>query len=379
MEKTNNPSVKKLVSFVAIAIIFALVGMILSAWYVKYQRDSRVENHQEAYKSSLLRNDPAQLQTLFAEDVAKGINDQYTRSAAFWILHRYFDNGGNVFEIHDFIASKPQLAFINTEAEQIYPQNFQWLKDGTLPRTYATRAKYVMLAYLEVLDNHGYGTPASRGMLAQQYAFEALYSIKVPKDFPEGFDHKAFRENAQQKAVKYLKLSSQDVADIIDGKITTNNMPARDILLSVDQYGAATRYLARQNVVVTGLIKTANEAFDFATPYARQSVPELYLFTNYLNASTQLYDPKNASEESIRQALFPFYTFALPKEQRRPGNIVDRIINSKSQTYDSIDLYGKTNALWLASIVPEYKEWLIANGWDKEEFIYSNILKVTEE
>jgi hypothetical protein len=356
--------------------LLVVVGMFFFAyhWWNGVQRNERIAAYQRASVDSHLYNKPQALRDLFESDVRNGINDQYTRSAAYWILHRYFDNGGNVYEIYDYIQSHPSLSFLN-EAETIHPQYFQWLKAGITPKTYATRAKYIVLAYLEVLDKHGYGNAASYGMLAHQYAFEAFYSKTFPSDFPDGFNHAEHRKLALEKSRYYTEKMRNEVADILDGKITTADMPARDLLLAVAQYGASLRYLERQGITIE-TPKTSKEAFAFATAFAKEKVPELYHFTSYLNASTLLLLPLTTTKEELRVALYPFYTFHLPKERRREGNIIDRIINSRTQEYDSIDMYGKANAIALAAHVPEFRDWLIANGWEKSDF---NLLPYLKE
>ena len=118
---------------------------------------------------SLLGGDPKKLQNLFLEDIKNGKNDKFTKSAAYFITHRFFDNGGNIYEIYDYINAHPELAFLK-EAEKIYPNIFDQIHKRTLPSIYVDRSYYAYLAYVEILNKHGYSDIAALGTAANQYA-----------------------------------------------------------------------------------------------------------------------------------------------------------------------------------------------------------------
>ena len=112
--------------------------------------------------------DPKPLQNLFAEKVKKGVNDSDTKSAVYWITHRYFDNGGDIYEIYDFVESHPEVVFLK-EAEKVYPTIFADIKERKVGN-YTRDSLLALMAYYEVIDRYGYADIAVWGMAANKFA-----------------------------------------------------------------------------------------------------------------------------------------------------------------------------------------------------------------
>lgn len=337
--------------------------------------DDRARSTEDAFNASHLRNSPTALQDLFLDDVRNGVNDKVTKSAIYFITHRFFDNGGNIYEIYDFIEAHPELAFMK-EAEAIYPNEFDQLKKGLIPKMAVDRAIYIYCAYVEVLHRYGYADVAATATVANQYAKTAYFTTTIAKEMPkkEGAHRSRYAKRNVKKAVEFMKLSEQQVVDIMDGKLTEKDIMPRDILVGLNQYAAALRYLEAMGGNVSVSPKSAKEIFEFTTEYAYRNVPALHHFTSILNASTlALIDGANPAD--VRQALYPILDFDM-KGRVLSTSILHRIVESRSEPIlpperigeTNMDIYSKRNTLRLARIVPEFKTWLMSNGWVESDF-----------
>lgn len=337
--------------------------------------DSRVNETEDAFNASHLRNSPTGLQDLFLDDIRNGVNDKVTKSAVYFITHRFFDNGGNIYEIYDFIEAHPELAFMK-EAEAIYPNEFDQLKKGIIPKTPVDRALYIYCAYVEVLYKHGYADVAGVATVANQYAKTAYFTTTIAKEMPkkEGAHRSRYAKRNVKKAVEFMRIAKQPVVDIMEGKLTEKDIMPRDILVGLNQYAAALRYLEAMGYDVSVSPKSAQEIFEFTTEYAYRNVPALHHFTSLLNAST-LAIIDGADPRDVRSALYPVLDFDM-KGRVLPTSILHRVIGSRSETKlppervgeTNMDIYSKRNTLRLAGIVPEFKTWLMSNGWVESDF-----------
>ncbi|MFA9262384.1 MAG: hypothetical protein ACEQSB_03450 [Undibacterium sp.] len=327
---------------------------------------------EDAFNASMLRNSPTALQDAFLYDVQNGINDRVTKSAIYFITHRFFDNGGNIYEIYDYVEAHPELSFLK-EAEAIYPKWFDQLKKKQIPPTPVDRAIYIYLAYVEVLQKYKYTDIAATGTAANQYAKTAYFSTTIAKEMPkkEGDYRSYFAKRDMAKAAKFIQASKQDVADILDGKLTENDITPRDILVGLNQYAAALRYLEALGKEVSSP-KSADEIFEFTMEYSHRKVYQLNLFTSLLNAST-LAILDSSDPTSIRRALYPILEFN-PKGRLLETSIIHKVLDSRFERQPgdvgetNMDIYSKRNTLRLAEKVPEFKAWLLANGWVEDDF-----------
>ncbi|MBP6889315.1 MAG: hypothetical protein KBC83_02330 [Candidatus Moranbacteria bacterium] len=329
----------------------------------------RARESKEAWIQSTLHNNPEAIQNFFADDIQNGTNDQHTKADAYWIVHRYSDTRGNVYEIYDYIQSRPHLAFIQAEADLIYPDVFEGIRNRTV-EVGTDYTRYAYLAYIEVLKNHGYIDIAGLGTASNQYAKTAYFNTvilsEMAQDDKTALAVSKYISRDIEKSIQFADYAKDDVVRIMNGELTDKDLPARDILVGLNQYAAALRY--RQSVGADySSPKTADEVFDFATEYARNNVPQLVYFTGILNASTLvILNPEDP--QKIKEALYPFLNFTKKKDEISDGSILHYIIDARFQDRKAIDIYSKRNVARLASRVHAFRLWLIGYGWTEEDF-----------
>lgn len=380
-KKTN----AKAIVLVLLLVLAVLLSVGLFRYFSTLRQEARQEdaaerrvvNTEDAFNASHLRNSPTALQDLFLEDIRNGVNDKVTKSAIYFITHRFFDNGGNIYEIYDYIEAHPELAFMK-EAELIYPNEFKQLKEGVIPRIAVDRAIYIYCAYIEVLHKHGYADVAATATVANQYAKTAYYTTAIAKEMPkkEGAHRSRYAKRNMKKAGEFLRISKQQVADIMDGKLTEKDIMPRDILVGLNQYAASLRYLEALGVDVSVSPKSADEIFEYTMEYAYRNVPALHHFTSLLNAST-LAILDGADPRDVRTALYPILDFDMKGERGvLPTSILHEVIKSRFEQKlpperigeTNMGIYSKRNTLRLAAMVPEFKSWLMENGWVEADF-----------
>jgi len=370
MEETKTYVLKKIAAiFVVLVVIFLLTAIYYQFVIVP---KNRVTQQTNAYQASLLQDKPETLQNLLASDIKNGTNDMYTKSAAYFITHRYFDNGGNMYEIYDYINAHPELSFLK-EAEKIYPDTFKRLEDGTMAHDYSDAGLYAYLAYSEVLAKHGYVDVALRGTVANQYAKMAYFSKVAMQEksknepVPGNYQYMA---HDIRKAIGYAQKAQGDIVKILNGELTSKDLPARDILVGLNQYASAVRYLEALQANYSSPV-SAKDIFAFTTDYSYRNVRELYLFTSLLNASTLTLSSSSTVAE-IRNALFPILDYGAKGD--KPVGIMEKIVNARLEkkpllvTDINFDMYGKRNVAVLGNKVPEFKAWLMKNDWQESDF-----------
>jgi hypothetical protein len=270
------------------------------------------------------------------------------------------------------------------EAEAIYPNVFVQIKNKKLPTTFTDRSNYAYLAYVEVLYKHGYTDVAAMGTIANQYAKMAFFNKAIAKEMSKnaGAYRSYYSKRDAVKAGEFIVLTKPVVDDILSGKITTNDVTPRDVLVGLNQYAAAIRYVEAYRFITLKNVSTSsidhiNEKssaiFKFTTNLAYKDVPELRHFTALLNASTLAILPRSNPLE-IREALYPIIDLDLKKTKIIQNSIIHKILDSKHEPQpknigdSNLDIYSKRNTLRLASMVPGFKKWLIDNGWKEGDF-----------
>lgn len=390
IEELRREKYRKIV-IIFLVFFIAFLGYISFVFYqqrgfreARLNDEGYAKKNKKAYLESLIGNNPKPLQETFLADVKNGINDEFTRSDAYFLTHRYFDNGGNVYEIYDYVESHPELAFLK-EAEDIYPNIFEQIRNKTLPSVpYSTSSLYGVLAYLEVLDKHGYADVAALGTLANQYAKTAYFIKKrfEGNDVNESMTASIVNFNAKKAVFFALKTRESAMKLAGENDFSLNDLKGRpkfierrelrdilahNLLVGMNQYAAALRYLeaAGTDIAVIESDLNAAEIFAFDMTLSRQFVPELEIFTSLLNASTlSLVSP--GSTDALRIALQPILEF--DTNRTKPEGIIIGIINAKDSKFDGLDIYSKINITTLGNLVPEFKEWLISNGWKESDF-----------
>ncbi len=369
---------KRLVLVGAVSLL--MVGVLSFVLYRtlegnKRRLTEREEKTSDAYTESLLKNNPKALQESFVNDLKNGVNDKYTKSSAYFITHRYFDNGGNIYEIIDYIKTHPELSFLK-EAGNIYPELATRIKNKELPTTHSDSGMYAMLALIEVLDNHGYSDIASLGTLANQYAKLAYFMKRVAKETPMTpvvEERLKYVQRDIDKSLLYQEKTKQEVLRFFSGELTDKDVPARDILVGLNQYAATLRYLELLQVPFNSP-KTSKEVFAASVEYSANKVPELYAFTSFLDASTLALSASTTDPE-VQEAIQPFLRYAqhLSVNQATSTNLINKVIKAKNETIKipqdiNFDIYGKTSVVLLAKRSSDFKKWLLANGWSDSDF-----------
>ncbi len=361
-----------------IVLVMVVVGVILTL-----QRDvsSRAQRSPEELKKSqnayqeILSGDPRIAQEMFAQDVANGINDTLTKSNAYLVMERY-GLRGDIYEIYDYVNSYPSLVFLK-DAEALQPAIFRKIRDRSLSVP-STHALYAFLAYLEILEQHGYANLAVRATAAHMYAKNAHILTLEPERFDASIDQSSNILYKESKATTYLDLASEDVNRILDGNLPPDTLLSRDIIDGLSQYAAALGYLQHLGVSISDSqdSRGVREVFDFCVRYAKEKAPEEEIFISYMYASILLLDPQSTTEE-VRSALGPVLGSELAvlaktntnmRSLQAARNEQKRYFSGEEKQRKSYGLFEKANASALANKVPEFRSWLIRGGWTEGDF-----------
>ncbi|MCF7843918.1 hypothetical protein K9M47_03395 [Candidatus Gracilibacteria bacterium] len=316
------------------------------------------------YEESSLKNNPKPLQDLFLSKIKNSENDKDTKMAAYWIVHRFFDNGGDAKEIYDYVQSNPALSFLN-EAENVYPESFKDLKDGKIPvGTYA--ALYIALSYMEILDKYDYSDIAMLSTLSCKYAELAYFYKEMAKSATSTTvvdNHNNQRELALEKSQKYFHKTTDYINEIMESQGNlSKKIDKRDILVGVNQYFLAIAYY--QNLKAPYASKyTKEELFTFASTYSEKEVPILYKFTSYLYAVAlaKSGEIENRDSDYMDRLLSPFL------RSNKETHVTKSILESKYKFH----LYGRENLSQIGSHTSIFKKWLIENSngnWVEGDF-----------
>ncbi len=370
-------------------LVFVIIGLVVLAtviFFIQRNQVSDVEvvppvdlpveaGFRSSLQASVSGDNPVPLQDFFAEKVVAGESDDEAKSAIYWIAHRYFDNGGNIYEIYDFIQERPEIAFLN-EAESIYPFIFADIKERKVAN-FSTDSLLALLAYYEVIDTYGYADIGIWGMTANRYA-ELAYKAKRffnenkrNPNLAEGelertldFINDTIKRSRQfmEKANLFLYTHTVETGSL--DELYKLNMIPDDLLVGLNQYGAALENLK-------GLGITTDTAFDSAELYAfnyelaKTRVPRLYFFTNYLYASSLVYGG-GATAESVALPLSRAMDYTQTTDRVEWRKSVSRVINSKVANENGMYAYDTVKTL--ASLNSDFKSWLMKEGWTEADF-----------
>lgn len=341
----------------------------ISAEEVANKKESR-----DAILGGILGDEPAELQNLLLDDLKSGVNDKFTKTHAYFVTHRFYDNGGDIYEIYNYVNSYPELAFLK-EAESIYPEYFDLIKNNQLPKTYTDRGNLANMAYAEVLEKNGYGDTALLGTIANQYSKTALFlKLYATQDADRADMFSALAESILDKANLYALKARPKVAGIMDGMTDPTLYTAHDAMVGLNQYAASLRYLKANGITLPGVDHDTEsaEVFAYTARLAQKEVTELVNFTALLDAST-LYIAGNHDIIAVSKALEPIHTFDTAVTKPLPNGAIDRIIKAKNEVVAEsvidrkLDVYSKTNIVSLASSSPDFREWLFTNGWTDDD------------
>lgn len=326
----------------------------------------------ERYRESLFKNNPDAVRDSFVAAVKRRGIDEWTQLDAYFFTHRYIDNGGNIYELYDFIDKNTELAFMK-EAESIYPEVFTNIRDRRVPFTYSDQGIYAYLAYLEVLEKHGYANAAMLSTAANQYAKLAYYKKGIREEksvgkLPTYPDYTKAEIASDLKRGQFFYPKAEEATRVIMSAPERMDPAVLDAVYAGEQLGSAWRYFSGYGSAVDSEV-SATEAFAFATRSASRGVPELYLYVSLSNASTALLVESTTPIE-LRNAIYPFLD--IRDGRIKQSGIVEKVIRARidpvGARFRDLDLYSRKNIAELGRRVPEFKSWLISNGWKEQDF-----------
>lgn len=328
----------------------------------------------EVLEESVSGVDPKPLQDYFADKVAKNIKDDATKSAIYWITHRYFDNGGDIYEIYDFIEARPEVSFLK-DAEKVYPTIFADIREKKV-KNYSRESLIALLAYYDAIDAHGYADIAIWGMAANKYAELAqgalrMYEADPKARYPEGaVTPLGYMTTMSDRSLYYiervhtfLKNNTQNTGTLKD--LYMLSVIPDDLLVGLNQYSAAVENLRVVKHVFSTPFPT-DVLYEFNAQLAKDRVPRLYFFTNYLYASA-LVNGGTATKDAVRVPLDRVleYVEATPAGEWRGS--VQRVIGSKSVRESG--MYSYDTVKTLASLHENFALWLMKQGWTEADLI----------
>ncbi|MFA5132143.1 MAG: hypothetical protein WC444_02325 [Candidatus Paceibacterota bacterium] len=352
------------------AIFFAAVLLISYSTFsfVLHNKKAKEEalvlqeqNHKTEVLDSLVNNTPKPLQDSFLKSVDSGALDKYAKSAAYFIMHRYFDNKGNIYEIYDYSNSDPRLSFLK-EAEQIYPDIFAKIQNKTLPTSFSEEGTYAYLAYLEALDKKGYTDVAAQGTAANQYA-KMAYIGKIQSSDKDLKNLSSDQKRNLDKSMLFAKSAANEVSAIVDSKTIPDGVYVADVVIGLNQYAYALRHYKYFGIPFSSP-KTPEEIFALTTEYTSTKVPELNMFTHLIDASSLALI--NGSSTEITKALRPFINYrvsVIPRDY----SVVDRVMKARLG-HEKEGVYSKENIISISKKSPDFKSWLYKAGWKDADF-----------
>jgi hypothetical protein len=360
-------------TYLLIGAIIMVVGVILFL-FVQSNTDQPVDTlptvpgtYEDTLSESVSGN-PVPLQDFIARQLGAGINDDTTRSAIHWVAHRYFDNGGNIYEIYDFIEATPEVAFLKG-AEAIYPDMFATIKSSRV-ENWSYESLMALLAYYEIIDRAGYADLAIWATAANKYAEQAYKNRPNPNDAPEfALERDKYFTMVVGKANEFLRPAK---AFIINNTMKTgaledlltlpDSVIKDDVLVGLNQYASAVLNLKGAGAQYPTEIDPI-ALYTFNSTYAERYVPRLYLFTNYSHAVALVYAGE-ATPETVAAPLSRAVAYMRAQNNQGPGTI-KRILDSKINGESGIFQYDTTQKL--AELHPDFRAWLLESGWTESD------------
>lgn len=357
-----------------IVIIVFIFLICLSYFYINYNNDGTKKNLDDipkktAYESkelhyeSSLANNPKPVQDMFLLKVKNNINDDVTKMSAYWVAHRYFDNGGDMTEIYDFVNAHEELSFLK-EAEGIYPEIFKKFKEGNVKKN-SYDSLYLFLAYLEVIEKYGYADIASLGTLSASYAQLAHYNKNNTGTSSQlgGTNGSAFILT-KDKSVKYFNLLYPDIDKLVDENMSGtffNNIDVRDIVVGLNKYIIVTSYYDNLDIDYQSISKR-DIVFEHAKSLSKKHIYNLYSTSMHDYAISLVLSGEINNKEDVYmcELLMP-----VTEPGNRNGSLLLRVVRKEG-------VFGRDITSKLASRCFPFKKWLIFNSkgnWKESDFV----------
>ena len=308
---------------------------------------------------SLLRDKPKDLQDYFKAKIAKNENDSLSRAAIYFITHRFFDNGGDVYEIVDYIQSDSSLAFLE-EAETVYPKIFTKI----LAREKLNKQERLLayLAYLEILEKSGYADAAAYGTAASKYI--ELYDVE--KSTKASQFGAAELNSFKGKSVQFAHAAQGEVETFISTNgVRDSDFSKDEMLVGMSQYAVALAFFKKYDISIDASY-TYEEVFDFALNYATRNTLVLEAFTA-LNYNYALIIAGDASvEKSEKIGLGEIMKKTYQKTTYKKNGLIDKMMNGTALGYNVNGIYGAKTISKIIGYDAAFKEFMVIRGYKGE-------------
>lgn len=324
----------------------------------------------EVITMSVMTENQKPMQDFLIQKIREGKNDDATKSALFWITHRFFDNGGNIYEIYDFINAHEEVAFLR-EAKMIYPEAFASI-DAKKVKAYDMYSLIALLGYFEIANKYNYANFAMLGLASNKYAEIA----SVYKKASEQNTDKNVQENARKAFEQFLSRSRtfsiitdeylmKKVTRVEDLKNLKNkDLSDDDLLIGLNQFASAQYFYTGMGKSVISTFQP-EQIFKFNVAFSRTYVPRLYFFTNYLWAVSNV----NAGTANMFTLVTPLNNvieYAKVNNLALPPRSIERVKYANKNGESGMFSHATVKSL-AAAFVP-FKNWLIETGWTEKDF-----------
>ena len=373
MKRQKNKAIKRYI-IISSCIVFLLAVATLLYYVYFFAPEARIKKYNTSIEQAMVTGGGNQMRDLLLDDLRHHRNDMYTKYAAYSFIRTYFNNGGDPYEVYEYVHAHSELAFL-TEAETINATYFESMRNKKVPHSYSDPGMYIYLAYLEGLEKNGYGDVATLGSLAGQYAKSAYYKQMVMKEkkkgllptYPDYTEEQVKYDTA--KALYFYSKVNDSVRTLsrVDISGEMNNVISYDMLDGLTQYAAGLRYLQAFGVAVPDAVDPVT-VFGFVTSYSRKHIQTKFYSTVLLDAATFVLT--SSDEGTLREKLS---SFVFNKKLESPSGIFRRIFDSRYEVslskFADLNPYSKENILEFAKRDKDFKNWLILNGWTEKDFV----------
>lgn len=311
------------------------------------------------------------LQDFLVKQLQDGKNDDNTKAAIFWLSHRFFDNGGDIYELYNFVNAHPEVAFLK-EAERLYPDEFAYIRDGKA-KHYDVPSTIALLGYFEMAYKHNYANISMLGLSANKYAeLSAEYATLAKKATSTEISqiNKKVSKRFVKRSITFSIALETLVASSTQktGKLTdleTLGLRDDDLLIGLNQFASAQYFYRGLGLprIVTKF--TPEEIFAFNVNLAKTKVPRLYFFTNYVWATSNV-NAKQVNAMTVSVPLDNVIEYGKANKDKETGGTLARLIHSNTNGEGSV--FSKSNTVALANAYKPFKDWLMTVGWKDSDF-----------
>lgn len=367
----------KYIRYILIPIIVLIILTTVILFYKSKNNNREVSLERSNYEkiinlSSPVGGDPKPLQDFLIKEIKSGDKNNFTQSAAYWMSHRYFDNGGDIYEIYNYVKANPELNFLG-EAELLESASFKLIEKGEV-KNYSRESLAAYLAYLKVFDKYGYLNFPGLSTLTNKIVERAYFSKLILDAIPnktiariKGFS--TYYDNQILESLKYQVKASSSLDKVMKGDIS-DFASKKDAIVGLTQYANALQFYKALRVDYVS-IYTAEQVFDISIKMAEDT--GLNYFVNYSRAVSTIIT-KEINSDIIKRPLAVVISY----QGKNPvkDTVIYKIINSRIS--GEVGLYSYKNVATLGTYSPEFKSWLIERGWVDQDFEAIKLINAKE-